>query len=330
MKVLLIKDSKAGHRNKALGLLRALKFHEEIEVLEYDLRWRSRILRPMLSSVLSRALFLPVKWFVRGLPTLDGTELVISAGGATQWLNAAVAQQYGMRNIFLGSARGTPPEAFSVIASHDPPSELPPFFRFELIPSLVTWSEAERASKSAGLAPGIAWGLIIGGDGEGVLWSEQDYLVLVETVLRQAQRYEIDLWVATSRRTPAHMEAQIRAILGESDVLAGTCFYHEPESTSISLLTMLGACSRICVTADSMSMTHESISSGRPVVAVLPRLGSGKSRMQSNLARLESKGHLVCQVLSELSIAGAEPVDGWSLVRDDPTVPLAEAVLAVV
>jgi mitochondrial fission protein ELM1 len=329
MKVLWLKDSKAGHRNKALGLLRALRQNTEIDVLECDVDWRWYGPRQLLSRFGRVGLKLPVRWFVRGLPDLSGVGLILSAGGATQWPNAALAHQVGIKNVFLGSPRSLDPSNFSLIALHDPPSQHLPYFRFEIIPSLVTYDAAETATHDAGLSFSKDWGVLIGGDGEGISWRESDYLLLVSSVLAQAKKAGVGVRLATSRRTPPSVEDTIRSMAEGSGGLVGACWYHRPEAEAVPLLAMMGACSCLCVTADSMSMTHEAVSSGRPVCAVFPSNGGGNLRLLENLKKLEASGNLVCQTLPDLVVDGAEPSNGWTLIRHDPTASLADAVLSV-
>lgn len=330
LRILWLKDGKAGHMNKARGLIRALGEVQSVEVSEYELEWRFPLFRALLSGVFARSFFLPIGCFYRNLPSLRQYDLVLSAGGATQWLNAAIAHQNKIDNVFLGSSRRIPGNAFSLIASHDAPLNQPPFFRFGLIPSHVTHVAATEAAIAAGLEPSSSWGLVIGGDGEGMHWSREDYLELVKVICSQASDARVELWIATSRRTPAEVESAILDFAHGSGVLAGACLVHRPTQDEVSLLAMMGACSRICVTADSMSMTHESVSSGSPVLVAFPDSASGNARLLGNLSRLESLRYVVCRRVSEVSLGDAEPDGGWSLVQDDPSSELAHAVLSVV
>lgn len=325
IRVLWLKDGKVGHLNKARGLLRALGRDAQIELIEWQLQWRFPGVRALLSWLGRRGLWLPARLVLRGLPCLERIDLVVSAGGATQWPNAALAAQQRVPNVFLGSLRRMAPGNFSLIASHDPPSTEPPFHRFDLIPSLVTPEAAREAAQTSGLAGEPAWGLLLGGDGEGLSWQPGDHVSLLERMIAQARQAGVRLWVATGRRTPEAVEARLRAMAGESGLLAGACWFRG-ERGGPSLLAMMGACERLGVTADSMSMIHESVSSGRPVVVVRPDGQRGNSRLQGNLAGLESAGHIVVQPLGELEVAGAQPGAGWSLIHGDPTASLAERV----
>ncbi|MDP4648204.1 MAG: mitochondrial fission ELM1 family protein, partial [Akkermansiaceae bacterium] len=216
MKALWIKDSKAGHLSKARGLLMAMGERINLEVIEYYLEWRWPVLRQPLSWLGSAGLQLDFRWFVKGMPALDGIDFVISAGGATQWLNAAVARRCSVGNVFLGSPRSMDPQRFSLIASHDSPEGVERFFRFDLIPSGVTRKLASAAAVDAGCRVGTDIGLLIGGDGEGIRWHTADYLSMGSKLISLARENGVGAWIATSRRTPAAVEADLRAMLDEA------------------------------------------------------------------------------------------------------------------
>jgi mitochondrial fission protein ELM1 len=325
MNVLWLKDSKAGHRNKAGGLLRALGNLAPVEVVSYDLPAHWSAVRQLVATLGRCGVHLPVRWLLPGLPDLGAIDLIVSAGGATQWANAALAREYQKVNVFLGSPRHLPGSAFALIASHDAPVDQPPFHRFALIPSLVTPAAAAQAA--AGLAAAPAWGILIGGDGEGVSWTTRDYQTMLECFLAQARAAGVKIFIATSRRTPAPVEARLRLLAEQSGLLAGACWFHSRETNTIGVLAMLGASARLCVTIDSMSMTHEAVSSGRPVVVIAPA-GAANPRMLKNVHALEGDGRLTVQPLGNLAIANASPASGWNLVSSDPAAPLAAAVVA--
>jgi mitochondrial fission protein ELM1 len=327
MKVLWIKDSKVGHLNKARGLLRALGERAELELIEYDVDWRWSFLRQPLSWIGKAGLALDAGWFVRGLPKLEGIDLVVSAGGATQWPNAAITRQNGIRNVFLGSPRSIGPECFSLIASHDAPSGEESFFRFELIPSVVTRGLAAKAATDAGLEVGVDLGLLLGGNGEGVFWVLDDYELMAREVIRMAKERGVGAWIATSRRTPREVEARVREILAEPGLPGGGgCWVHQRQAGGASLLAMMGACGHLFVTADSMSMTHEAISAGAKVVILLPS-ADGNSRLMGNLRELEKAGWGVTQRAAESWGLDAMPQCGWQEVPADPCAELANAVV---
>ncbi len=326
MKILWLKDSKTGHLHKAKGLLRAISDQRAIEIVEYEVRWRWSGIRAILSILGELGLRLPIRWFLKNFPDLTDISLILSAGGSTQWPNAAMAIQSGKANVFLGSPRQLKPECFSLIAFHDAPSQTAPYYRFDIIPSMVTPAAAQEAAQLAHLNDSTTWGLLIGGDGEDIHWTEADYRSIAEKFIAAAKRQGVKVRIATSRRTPPQVETTLRALFQDAGILSESCWYHQREASAPSLLAMMGACSWLYVTADSMSMTHEAISSGRPVIVILPSTG-GNSRLMNNLSHLESSRHIVLQNISDLTKSDTSPADGWQLITSDPSQGLAQAVL---
>jgi len=326
MKVLWIKDSKAGHLSKALGLLMAMGGRLDLEVIEYVLDWRWPVLRQPLSWLGNAGLALDARWFLKGMPALDGIELVVSAGGATQWLNAAVSRRCGVGNVFLGSPRNLDPRGFSLIASHDAPEDGGRFFRFDLIPSAVTRKLASAAAVDAGFEVRKDIGLLIGGDGEGIHWRAEDYLSMGRKLISLAQESGAGAWLATSRRTPAAAEAGLQAMLDKAGLAGGACWAHRKSAAAPPLLAMMGACGHLFVTADSMSMTHEAVAAGAKVHSLLPD-ASVNPRLMGNIRFLEEKGWVLPLAADGPWRIDQAPGAGWSEVPEDPCRSLADAVL---
>ena len=326
MKILWLKDKKTGHLNKAKGLLRAIAETQKIEIVEHELQWRWSGIRTLLALLGSIGFKLPLKWLFKNPPQCNGVSLILSAGGATMWPNAAIAYKHNIPNVFLGSTRQMNPSFFSMVALHDPQTDTPPFFRYEIMPSLITPDLANKDASASGIVDNNAWGLLVGGDGEDIFWKESDYRHLAETFIAQAKSANVRIRFATSRRTPKQVESMLRTLAIESGILSSACWCHEPDKSSHSLRAFMGACTRICVTADSMSMTHEAISSGRPVIVILPESG-GNSRLINALTLLENSHRIVIQRLSTISIAEAKHADAWNIINHDPAHDLAVAVI---
>jgi hypothetical protein len=326
MNILWIKDDITGHLNKVRGVLRALAARRDLVISEHNLAWRWSPVRQVLPWLGNTAFTLPLNCFLKSLPDPAGIDLVISAGGATQWPNAALARAMGRPNIFLGSLRRMDTEHFTLVASHDAPLDQPGFHRFDLIPSMITPDGARNAAEAAGITAGQDWGLLVGGNGEGLCWETGDYHSLVDRFIGQAGAAGRMIRIATSRRTPIAIERKIKHLAEESGILSGASWFHEPDAHTLPLIATMGACSRLCVTADSMSMTHESVSSGRPVIAVQPEQ-SASPRLTSNLKRLEERGHITVQTPAGLAVGDGRPDCGWNLISGDPSAPVADAVL---
>lgn len=326
MKILWIKDGKAGHVNKARGLLEALRSHLDVELIEYEINWRLPLIKSFLPILGRCGLCMPSGWFFKDLPSEPSVDLIISAGGATLWLNASLSQKLRVPNILLGSPRRIQARHFALIGMHDPPSEQNPYFKFELIPSTVTRERAGQMALAAGLRLHQAWGLILGGDGEGVRWNDQDFIELFDRFCHVARSAGRQIAVATSRRTPQNVERLIREKLKDSDLLVGGAWYHDA-TESIPLVALMGGCERLWVTADSMSMVHEGIASGRPVCAVYPEPCRLNKRVLANYKQLVSNQRLWLGPIERLETANAA---NFSQFPKDSTSGFAEVVMDLI
>jgi len=199
----------------------------------------------------------------------------------------------------------------------------------ELMPSEVT-PEAARQS-AARHFPDLAdaWTLLLGGDGEGLRWSEADTLELVECFLGQAQQAGRPVLLASSRRTPPALEEAIRRrVAGHPGFVRGAWF-HAPEEESPPLLAFIGAARRIVVTADSVSMTNEAVAAGAPTVAVYPRQGAPLARHRDQFALLrEARRIAEVQLADAPDFGAAAPAGGWQPVTGDQHAALAREVLS--
>ena len=89
---------------------------------------------------------------------------------------------------------------------------------------------------------------------------------VVEAMLAVAARHDMQVAVATSRRTPADVEAFIKARVADSPMCAYAALAHDSNGRSDSpVLTVLARCVWVAVTIDSFTMVCEAASSGIPV-----------------------------------------------------------------
>ncbi len=274
LRVLWLTDDRAGHRNKAAGVMHALERRREIEVTELPINWMWTPTRQMLGRLGATGLKLPPGWFLRNaLP--DGLfDLILSSGGSTQWPNAALSARLGIPNIFCGSLRHFPESLFDVIPIPDPPRETAPFLRLDLLPSNISPDRAREAATATFGRHGDegVWAVLIGGDGQGFRWTVDGLREFAGCLATAASVRGIKLAVTTSRRTPPDGEASSARGAGTK----ATAWRSRTGITTGSRrrlrwpAALMGLADRVLVTADSISMTHEAISSGRPVISIQP------------------------------------------------------------
>jgi mitochondrial fission protein ELM1 len=172
------------------------------------------------------------------------------------------------------------------------------------------------------------WTLLLGGDGEGLQWSEEDFIGLTERFLEAAGTAGEKVFVATSRRTPERVENAVRQRCEAYSGFITGAWFHASGGKTLPLLALLGASNRTFVTADSVSMTNEAVASGVPAVAIYPTEGMPNPRHEMQFSRLEREGRLARVHLTGADFLGeVQPACGWQLLTGDPQAELADLAL---
>ena len=329
IRVLWLKDDRPGHLNKVKGFLTSLAAVVPLETTAWRVCWRLSVLRHLVGRLSGTCLAPPPSWVLRDFPPQGAFDLIISAGGLTQWPNAWLARRLRLPNVYLGSPHHFAPEAFTLIPMTDPPHENPPFLKLALVPSEVSPASArDRARKYFPALRETGWTLLLGGDGEGLKWSEEDFTYLTECFLEAAGSAGQKVFVATSRRTPERVEGAVRERCGKFPGFVAGAWFHASGGETPPLLALLGAANKIFVTADSVSMANEAVASGVSSVAVYPTGGVANRRHEVQFSQLEREGRLArCRLAGTSDLGAVEPAGGWRLVAGDPHAELAGRAL---
>ncbi|MCX6865642.1 MAG: ELM1/GtrOC1 family putative glycosyltransferase [Verrucomicrobia bacterium] len=329
IRVLWLKDNRPGHVNKAKGFLAALAQHVLLDITPRDVRWRFSWLRHLVGRMSGTRFTPPPCWVLRDFSRQGGFDLIVSSGGLTQWPNAWLAQRLGVPNVYIGSPHHFSPAAFTLIPMTDPPHENPPFLKLTLVLSEVSPVAAGKCAREHfPVLDETGWTLLIGGDGEGLNWSDEDFLRLADLFMAQAVEAGKKVFVATSRRTPERVEQALRERFEGRDILLTGAWFHASGGKTLPLLALLGAADRIVVTADSVSMTNEAVAAGVPAVAVYPTGGAPNPRHEAQFRQLERDGTLARFYLAGADCLSAiQPPGGWRLVAGDPHADVAVRAL---
>ncbi len=299
MQVLLLSDGIGGHVNQARGLLLWLQERYEISVTEVVVTLRfAPVAKLVLPSRVTNVAE-PIVWFHRFYqsPPLPEAvpDIILSAGGKTSFANILLARHYGCQNIFLGSKRKLPGSAFSAHLTLEPSGDVNNLV-MALTPSVVDPERLAAAAQSLRerlvLADRPLWALLVGGNGAGYVYQESDWSALARWANAVAEQEGIRWLITTSRRT----DPQAERILSEHiqpDHLAYGAWWHRKEEKVVQ--AFMGLASAVVVTADSMTMITEAISSERPAVALALGNGRPDARYQAALAKFQAAGlcHLV-------------------------------------
>ncbi|WP_432695664.1 ELM1/GtrOC1 family putative glycosyltransferase [Marinobacterium sp. YM272] len=280
-------DGKAGHLSQSQGLAERLAQRTGAQVKTVEAYPKAGLLR-LLAVWLCRLGVVWPRMFRRfyhcKLPS-GKPQQIISFGGKVVPLNVTLAALYGCDNILIGNRYRLPVTLFSVVVNA----------RDERIPNQVV-AQVPFSCASKGHSAGERqcltdlkrssrplWLLLLGGEGSGFSYTDQDWQQLKAAMIRLAQQHGIRWLVSNSRRTPA----------------AGTALLSDPELQDYcqqrisyqqggpGLGPFLQAAERIFVTADSLSMVTEAIASSAtaPVAGLVPEVVAGGESVHQRTLR---------------------------------------------
>lgn len=281
-----VSDAKPGHENQTRGLVEALA-----DLVPVDDHWLPALPR-------GRALRC---WLGRRFPagaTLPDPDLVIGAGSATHLTLLAARRARGGRSVVLMKP-GLPRRLFDlcVIPEHD---GVPPSSRV-----LVTCGVLNRIRPSTGKDPykGL---ILIGGPSKHHRWDDTSILVQVREITAETR---IHWTVATSRRTPVSMLAELR------DYQTGNITVVPWQETGPDWLPrQLADAFRVWISEDSVSMVYEALTSGAHcgLLEVPPRHPHRHDRVRRGLQKLIDTSLIVTFSQWELTGRLGEIWDGPS------------------
>lgn len=303
--VWVISDGVAGHYNQSKGCVLALEQLFEVQVEWVELTLRFGLLRKGLQYLLNQhgQISLSVLQWCYQCTDWPQTapDLVIGAGGKVMYAVAALARLHGVPSIFMGSLRGLNPALFHTVLVLEQYPE-PQYLTVETAPMPVS-PQALSAAAEAWQAEhptetGELWAMLIGGDGAGAHYSEQDWQQLAIAMNHLAQEHHIRWLITTSRRTGSAAEEMLKHTL-YPDVVADQVWWSEAPRKVMA--AFLGRAQLVCCTVESMSMLTEAIVAQRPVMGLIPQQFSPESAYQQALYRLMNRRWLATQ-----------PIDTWA------------------
>lgn len=198
-------------------------------------------------------------------------KLFLSAGSAAAPYCLALSKRLGGKNcvVMTPSVLGTAPFDMAVVPKHDgrvgdnilvtlgAPNAINADVLAEQKQELLSDYPAQRKE---------AWGILIGGDDQNYtiapLWVNK----VLPTLFAAAAEADVDLYITTSRRTQAATESAISELCrNNSQVRMLLLASQDPRNPVPGIL---GHCSRVFCTEDSVSMISESVTAGVQVSVI--------------------------------------------------------------
>lgn len=285
LSVWVLSDGKPGHENQSLGLAEALARLTPCTIHTLRLP-ASGWMGTRCKSALQQAKLLPAP------------DVILAAGHATHLPLWLLARRHHAPSVVLMKP-SLPLRCFDVCIapSHDFPQSKPPANVITTRGALnrVVLSQQPRTERL----------ILVGGPSKLHQWDPRQLIDQLRTITADAP----SSWQLTnSRRTPVEFMSAAMAELPQVR-------FHPHETTPSGWLPeLLGRCSEVWVTEDSVSMIYEALSSGAKVGLLHVPRAKSHARVLAGLQRLIAEG-LLC------------PYEQWLASRTlaPPPFPLREA-----
>lgn len=323
--VWVVSDGVPGHFNQSKGVLFALERDFELEVHWIELTLKHKFYRRPLTWLLNYKIPKAEKidQFYQGdaLPNAR-PDIVVGAGGNSAYAIVWLSKAFGAKNIFCGSLRQLKAELFDAILVLEP--DLPkPFISLPVSPMPLSQATLQQHGKQwHSEHPHVeqqVWTMLIGGDGAGAQYQEQDWIQLAKQMNLLARQHRIKWLLSTSRRTGKQAERILQQYLNFECIADVVWWAEQPRSV---LHQFLAVSTRVFCSADSMSMLMESVSAMRPVVAYLPEHWQPDEKFHNVLERLSQQE--ILQVISIAQLNSTFKAEQQQTLTVEPSEMLAQ------
>ena len=331
--VVILSEGVRGHINQSRGVANWLVRRTGAEVLELEVPIPSGVRRSTLRAAAARLLegnrrkardwlalaegeniirtlgqWLMVRDIREGEPQ---SLLLLSAGTLPAFYNVALGYIWrcSCATIMTPSVIGTEPFDFAIVPEHDYPKDVSNVLTTVGAPNLIVREELGAATESlfSEFPPqgGRRWGILLGGDDKNYRIPSEWVQKQLGKIFHEAERSDVDLYIATSRRTSRAAEATLKRLATNCPNVRFLLLASEDPFNPVP--SMLGACDEIFTTDDSVNMVSEAATAGHRVVLMrVPRAGFVKPRLQASTAMLVWAGILPRRAL-------------WGIPRFDQT-----------
>lgn len=306
LSILILSDGRPGHYHLSDGIAAAIGRRVSVMVQRLQIARRpavpSRLLAVGLQVGAAPALVLRFGYGISA-GSLPRADVVISAGGDTLAANVATSRLLGAANIFCGTLRHLPPEAFDLVVSSYArhaslarhlvtlkPNGLDP----DSLPPRPT-GQAPRPGQPPRLA-----GLLVGGPSGLFTWEHDEWQRLV-AFLSSSHRAHGTRWiVSTSRRTPGTVADLLQEVASDrAGPIAELIDFRQAGAGTLN--RVFAVAEALLVTEDSSTMVSEAVCARLPVVGIAPRQHDFKDEEREYRAFLTDEGWCASIALDALS-----------------------------
>lgn len=298
--VLILSDGLPGHANQARGLVNWLSRRYAVKSNELSVKLRYKGLAQLLLPWLLHHQHSPttlISWFYSyPQKEIEKPDLIISAGGNTSFLNVALARDWQIPNIFIGSRRRLYSSDFSAHLTLEPTGQANNIV-MELSPTLtniaVLLNQGQQLRETLNIQrEQKLYMLALGGDGAGYRYNQESCQQMSQLMTELSLRDNCRWILTTSRRTGSVLEKALKQLI-DPNLLADAVWWHDNPRKVMN--AYMGAVDCIFISIDSMSMISEAIASNKPTILLQPEMASPEPRYQQALDDFYRAGY--CTIL---------------------------------
>ncbi|MCM8778502.1 MAG: mitochondrial fission ELM1 family protein [Candidatus Omnitrophica bacterium] len=324
--ILILSDGKAGHLNQAKAVARVIeKIVEDKFATSYRLQAKSPIVETKIVEVKFR------NRFTKGLMNLFGllcvknctaclrclklclpndtfneiihffADIVVSCGASLSAINLILAKENQAKSIVVMKPGLIPVRRFdlAIIPVHDRPKPFRNIVVTQTALNLIDeramreGMERLQATSDRLQAEKIKIGVLLGGESKNYSFTKEMACTVIEELLRVAKDLNAELLVTTSRRTTPGVEKVVKEkLLG--NLHCPLLLIANEQNIEGAVPGILGLSDIVVVSAESISMVSEALTSAKPVVVF--EVGR-KGRIQDTkhkrfLDNLKHKGYI--------------------------------------
>ena len=304
LSILILSDGRPGHYHLAEGVAAAIARQRPVAVAKVTVARRRLMPSRLATALLMRGVpGATVARLAAGLTLAAGQrpDLVISAGGDTLVANAAIAKALGVPNIYCGTLRHLPPEAFALIVSSyarhvNLPRHLVALKPNGMDPDTLAKDRPLPAQRGR---PRLA-GLLVGGDSGLFAYTLAEWDRLV-AFLAASHAADGTRWiVSTSRRSPDTIADALVRLAGDAKGPIAELIDFRVAGPG-TLPRVLSRVEAVLCTEDSSTMLSEAVCARLPVVGVAPASHAFKDEEREYRAFMREKGWCRFVALAELT-----------------------------
>lgn len=293
--ILILSDERPGHYHLAEGVAAAIARRLPVAVSRMTIERRKLAPGRLLAS--AYMLGMPPSALLRAGYTiaphqLPAANLVISAGGDTLAANAAAARVLGASNIFCGTLRHLPAEAFDLVISSYARHAGLPHHLVTLKPNGIDPDSLPRRGGPLAFGPGRpprTAGLLVGGPSGLFAWRDDEWQRLAGFLSDSFRSCGTRWTVSTSRRTPGAVGDLLQALAREPNGPIAELIDFRSAGPG-TLPRLFGSVEAILATEDSSTMLSEAVCARLPVVGVSPERHDFKEEEREYRALLIAEG----------------------------------------